>query len=430
MKHIPLHLFLTIAMLFVAAHCASAATITFRSEPVVCQGNAVTLGDVAYITPDANEAPDEIEKLKSIVLFPVPIAGKDRTIGYREIYDYLNMRGVRVGLHTFAGSKQVTVTAAKQILTQHQSDNEGQFVRRQTQSNVPENAENFATGAAEEAVRHAVVTFLKGKVADDVPWQVDVALSEADRRYVMIGNGTDNRNVGHKGIDNIGGIRWVFEKNRVPRTASQYDSAETWLGRQRFELQLKDINPETGMHRTMLVDVDISLPKAIVVTRHAIAKGKVISAADVKLHYITETQTPANVTKERTVNGVTTRRNAEPEIDVDIATRIDEVVGKAALRNLRSNMPVQLSLTDSPVMVQKSEIVTLFVRNGGITIKMMAKSKEDGKAGDIVTVESLSDKQTSLASVVDYGVVEIEMARPQTIGAAHVAQSYNAATMK
>ena len=395
MKHTILHLFLTTAILFGATCLASAATITFRGERIACHGAAVILADVANITPDEGETPDEIERLKKVVLFPAPISGKDRTITYREIYDYLKMRGIQVGLHTFAGSPQVTVTAAPpQTSTQNQPGNERPFVRQTSQPN------NTATDEIEEVVRHAVLTFLEQNVTADIPWRVAVTLSEEGRRRITTGGG-------------IGGISWTSDENRN-RNASQFDPAEAWLGRQRFELQLKRIASDTGMHGTMFVEVNISLPKAIVVTRYAIPRGKVISAADVKLQYLDNMQMPSNVTKSRTAGGVTLQRDGELEIDPDIATRIESVVGKATLRAMRNDMPVQLSQIELPVMVKKSDVVTLFVRNGGITIKMIAKAKEDGKEGDLITVESLTDKQTNLARVVDYGVVEIEMAHSTT----------------
>lgn len=267
-----------------------------------------------------------------------------------------------------------------------------------------------ALDEAGELVQHAVCEFLEKHVAADVPWRVRAVLSaESQRRVLQNGE--------------IRFIRAVLDENNPRQNASQYDPAEAWLGKQRFEMQLNDISPETGMHRTMFVDVVISLPKAIVVTRHAVAKGKLIGPADVKLEYIDNVQMPSHVMKDRKVNGITTRRNSEPEIDPDVATRIEDVIGKAALRTLRSDTPVQFSQIEIPVMVKRSEIVTLFVRNGGITIKMMAKAKEDGKAGDVVTVESLTDKQTNLARVVDYGVVEVEMMRSEMVASARTART-------
>ena len=162
------------------------------------------------------------------------------------------------------------------------------------------------------------------------------------------------------------------------------------------------------MHRTLFVEVNVSLPQAVVVTRHVVPKGKILSAADVRLSYLTDAQAPVNVTKSRTVNGVTTQRGREPEVDPDVATRIDEVIGLAATKALRNDTPVQFSQLEKPVLVRRSEAVTLYLRNGNITIKMTAKAKEDGRAGDVITVESLTDKmKTNLARVVDYGTVEV-----------------------
>jgi len=395
MKHIPTLISLICISTTLPLH---AATITFRSEPVTCRAAAVTLGDIATVTPDRDDDAASIASLKSIVLFPAPIAGRDRTITYREVHDMLVMRGVNTGQHAFQGAKQVTVKAETQkpaTQTPAQSpatDNSKVFVRRDA---TPGN--KVATqNSAEDAVRHAVLTFLKDNVEQDVPWRVDVTLSqEGERQLVAAGE--------------IIGIRAIIDANRNPQPASPFDPAEPWLGRQRFELQCNSIRPETGMHRTLHVEVNVSLPKAVVVTRHVIPKGKILNAADLRLSYVTG-ETPVNVTKPRTVNGVTLQRGREPEIDPDTATRIEDVIGKAAARTLRNDTPVQFSQLEKPLLVKRSEAVTLYVRNGGITIKMTARAKEDGRSGDLITVETDS-KQTNLAKVVDYGTVEVEMVR-------------------
>jgi flagella basal body P-ring formation protein FlgA len=169
------------------------------------------------------------------------------------------------------------------------------------------------------------------------------------------------------------------------------------------------------MHRTFVVDVIVLLPKAVVVARNAVPKGKILSTADVRLSYIAGDQTPALVTRSRTVGGITTQRGREAEIDADVATRIDDVIGKAAAVNLRKDAPVQFSQLEKPLLVKRSEAVTLFVRNNGITIKMTTRAKEDGREGDLIAVETLSNRQdrqdkaqTLLARVVDYGTVEVE----------------------
>ena len=409
MKHyvIFICMIFVIVTLLAISFPAYAATITFRNEPVTCRGTAVTLGDVATITPDRDDDAASIELLRNMVPFPAPIAGKDRTINYRELYDYLNMRGVRVGQHTFAGASQVTVKSEpqKSMPPSQTTDNNKVFLRRDATQTNNESTPNHEH--EEESIRNAVMTFLKNNVDANAPWRIDVTLSaEGRKRLTEAGE--------------IIGIRAVVDNEQNNRAASQYDPAEAWLGRQRFELQCKSIRPETGMHRTLTVEVNIALPQAVVVTRHVVPKGKILSAADVRLSYITEDQTPVNVTKSRTegsslaatrntVGGITTQRGRDAEISSDVATRIDEVIGKAAVLALRNNTPVQFSQLEKPLLVKRSEAVTLYLRNGGITIKMTAKAKEDGRAGDVITVEMLTDKmKTNLARVVDYGTVEVE----------------------
>ena len=393
-----IYLACNIAVLLATVIPAHAATITFRNEPVACRGTAVTLGDIATVTADRNDDAADIASLKSTVLFPAPVAGKDRTITYKEAYDMLNMRGVRVGQHTFKGASTVTVTMGHQTLSAQSTsqkfpasqlsleNQDKTFIRPKTANNE------------EEAVRHAVLTFLKDNVDAGAPWRVDVTVSaEGQRRLAAAGA--------------IIGIQAINDSPQSREMTPQ----EQWLGRQRFTLQCNSINPETGMHRTLTIEVNVSLPQAVVVARNAIAKGKILSSADVKLSYLTEDQMPALVTKSRTTNGITTQRGREAEISSDVATRIDEVIGKAATVAIQKGKPIQFSQLEKPLLVKRSDPVTLFVQNGGITITMITRAKEDGREGDMIAVETMTNRQdkqdkaqTLLARVVDYGTVVVE----------------------
>jgi flagella basal body P-ring formation protein FlgA len=389
---------------------SGAATVTFRSEPVICQSTTVTLGDIAAVTPDADDDAEALATLKEIVLFPAPIAGKKRTITYRDVYDFLRLRGIPVERHAFAGASRVTVTAGNR--TANQSGDTGvtqtQFAQRSA-TNIDANADqntqtdtdSNATSQSnlteeEETIRFAVLTFLQQNVSRDAPWQVHIALSPEKKIQIASGGG-------------IIGIRAVTNDSKNSQSAFP-KTTEEWLGKQWFELQCRNANAGTGLHRTMFVGAHVSLPLQIVVMRHAVPKGKILTLADVKLDYIAEQKLPTYVTRDRTVNGVTAKRSGETTIDPDIAVRLDDVLGKAASRSLREGTPVALSQLEQPVLVKRSDVVTMYVRNNRIEIKMLGRAKQDGRSGEWIAVESLNDKQqTNLGKVIAQGTVEIDL---------------------
>ncbi|MDR1492655.1 MAG: flagellar basal body P-ring formation chaperone FlgA [Planctomycetaceae bacterium] len=386
-----------------------AATVTFRGDPVICQSTAVTLGDVAAITPDADDDAESLASLKEIVLFPAPVAGKDRTTTYREIYDFLRLQGVPVERHAFAGASRVTVMAGNRRLPQTQSAqhpapniNAETNKNKQTNSDVNSHAanqSNFAESTNEEKmVEFAVLTFLQQNVSRDAPWQVRITFTPEKEMQIASGGG-------------IVGIRAVTDDPKKKSVStSPTDSNEKWLGKQWFELQCQNRNATTGLHSTMFAEAYVSLPPQIVVMRHAVPKGKILTIADVKLDYVTESKLPQYVTRDRTVNGVTVKLNGETEIDPNIAVRLEDVLGKAALRPLREGTPITLSQLEQPVLVKRSDVVTMYVRNNGIEIKMLGRAKQDGRSGEWIPVEALNDKQqTNLGMVVAQGTVEIDL---------------------
>ncbi|MCL2347001.1 MAG: flagellar basal body P-ring formation chaperone FlgA, partial [Planctomycetaceae bacterium] len=194
-------------------------------------------------------------------------------------------------------------------------------------------------------------------------------------------------------------------------------SNDLWLGRQKFELQCEQVSRQTGANPVVAVEANVSLPPKMVVTRHAIPRGKIITAADVSVNYVQTPVRPENVTTKRTINGVTTTRDNKTELDPDVATTLEEVVGKTPAKTFGAGMPLMVSQLQMPILVKRAETVSVYVRNDGIVIKTLGIAKQDAKSGDLIAVESIQNKKTFLARAVDLGTVEIETQRSPATGA-------------
>ena len=102
-------IFLYSTLLTLAAWSAEAAEVRLKSE-AVCSGAVVRLKDVAeIISADANEA----AALAELQLFPVPSAGKSRSVRCGEIRELLTLSDVNLKAITFSGAKKLLVRRAE-----------------------------------------------------------------------------------------------------------------------------------------------------------------------------------------------------------------------------------------------------------------------------------------------------------------------------
>ena len=77
------------------------------------------------------------------------------------------------------------------------------------------------------------------------------------------------------------------------------------------------------------------------------------------------------------------------------------------MRNIPVGQTLDGNFVHPPLLVRAGEVVTVFGRNGGILVRMPARARENGGEGDLVSVESLLDRQTFLARVSALHEVEV-----------------------
>jgi len=344
----------TIVMLLLplAVATTNAAEIHLKSQ-ARSSGATVRLGDVADIyDDDAANA----AKLRTISLFPAPTPGERLQISLRKMQEVLQLQGVNLIENRMTGASTIALSSAAANVAQ--TATETPWLR------TPLSA--AARTRAKKKAEQSILWFLKTYVDAKAAWQVSVATSQS----VL------------QGID----------QNRHILVASSNQDATAdrgqWVGRHPFTLA----SPQAGSGVVLQVEAEISLPELVVVVSRSVRRGEILQAGDLQLAVPPRT------------------RLVEP------AYHLEEVVGKESKRSLSPGQAVSQAALQSPRLVQRNEIVTVYVRAAGVRIRTLARALEEGGKGDVVMVQSLdAARRKHLARISDYQVVEILAAGPAIV---------------
>jgi len=149
-------------------------------------------------------------------------------------------------------------------------------------------------------------------------------------------------------------------------------------GRQRFLL-----NDHGSSSQDVLVSAMITQIQSVVVVRQRIQREQLIRAANVEI------------------------REREGNLPSGSVTDLEQVIGKIARRALRPEEILQKNHLRAPWQVLRGEIVSVFVRTGGIVVRTRAIAKENGAMGDLISVEMLEGKKRLAVRVSGPGEVAV-----------------------
>lgn len=153
-----------------------------------------------------------------------------------------------------------------------------------------------------------------------------------------------------------------------------------WQGSQRFEVTTQC--PTGATRFDVLAQVTVA-PSVVVLTR-PVGRGEMISAADVEL-----------------------APGGPDDVEAVVFHSVDEVVGKEVRQAMSAGKPVMRDAVQAPVVVRRGEVVTVYARSSGIRVRTVARAREEGGMGDLITVESLDNRKSFFARVC--GVQEVEI---------------------
>nr|CRH04261.1 putative flagella basal body P-ring formation protein FlgA [Candidatus Magnetococcus massalia] len=92
----------------------------------------------------------------------------------------------------------------------------------------------------------------------------------------------------------------------------------------------------------------------------------------------------------------------------DFVRDFRQVVGKAAQRPLRANIPLRAQWFNDPLAIERGERVRVIVKSGGLTIRTIGVAVKDGRVGDAITIRNPESHRRYLATVIAPGQVKVE----------------------
>jgi flagella basal body P-ring formation protein FlgA len=146
-----------------------------------------------------------------------------------------------------------------------------------------------------------------------------------------------------------------------------------WTGEQRFVISAETAEGPTSFP----LNVRVNVPSSVVAALHALPRGAMIHATDLTL-----------------VHG-------DPRDDSENGAfhTIEEVVGKQATKVIAEGKVLTPDAVQAPLLVHRGDVVTVYSRTAGIRIHTTARAKDDGALGDLVAVESLTNRQAFTARI-------------------------------
>lgn len=330
---------LCIGAIVACAGVTNGAEIKLRGD---CRpaGALVRLGDIADIYSN-----DETQSrsLSALDLFPAPAVGQSRFVRVREIQDALILRGINLAQHQFTGASQVEISTPGES----------------SKSRLRPVSTTMAK-QAELAVAAAITRYLRQRTGSQETWDIKLALSEDQCRLVA-------------GID-----------RKLTVTGGQ----SPWLDVQQFTVQ---VEASSGAGR-FEISADVTLPPAVAVTTHPLARGAIVRAADVEL-----------------------RRDVDVPADGDVFHRLEDVIGQEVNQTIAGGVVVGRDVVRSPILVRRGDAVSVYARSSGLQVRTTGRATEEGGLGDLIAVETLQkNRQSFFARVSGPQEVEIFAHAPQT----------------
>lgn len=86
---------------------------------------------------------------------------------------------------------------------------------------------------------------------------------------------------------------------------------------------------------------------------------------------------------------------------------IDQLVGKALQRQSRAGMLLRAADVDEPIVISRNEPVTVFFRNGPLTLSVKATALNAASQGESIQVINLASKRVLVGIAVGKGTVEV-----------------------
>ncbi|MGE3241995.1 MAG: flagellar basal body P-ring formation chaperone FlgA [Pirellulales bacterium] len=328
---------------------------------VALKGTVVRLGDVAKIKADDKQ---EAARLEALPLMPAPGHGRNRFLRMREVQDLVAAHGENMSKLNFRGELvvEIAATAVEKPAASQPTDRRAVWAGTTAASSANMNeveqaaVEKLAAGPrltdgqraeAQNYIKRAIVEHLTHQSGRNADWQV--AFETTDDYLAKVLDAKTALQCG-------GGVK-------------------PWTGSQRIVVCF---HTERGPVRIRL-EVDVTVQHPVVVAVQPIERGHVITAADVAV------QEWANLPHE-------TLRH-------QLATSLESAIGMEATKAIEEGAAIYSDDFRAQLIVHKGEEIAVSTHGGGISVRVIARARQDGARGELIAVESLEAKEPFQAVV-------------------------------
>ncbi len=346
--------------------CVWAADIVLResSNPL---GTVVRLGDVADIrTNDAAES----DRLSMIPLMPTPASGTVQHLRAKEIRDMLRAQGINWNVHRFSGAISVQV-GRKGYESSEVADTQVKEPEPEVEQTVPVRR---PPSVGFRSINNGVASpnNTTNQISRRQELEVKIRVREALEQWLSSqGEAGKLIAIGEIEIDPV-------DVDRLHQYRQRDLLAEP--------LAYTTVTPGMGKFVIAPVAGQPSYAKAellqlvqVVTSSRTINRGQMITAS----HILVKGVLPADVENTR----------SQPFETLELA------IGRIASRTIQSEELLSEKNTTTPVLVKRRETVTVSTGSTGITIRMQAIAKQDGRLGDLIVVETLDTGEQLQARV-------------------------------
>lgn len=341
---------------------ATAAEITLRDEAASVPGGLVRLRDVAAVTGAGAEA------LADAPLMPSPAPGTSQLLSAGAVRDMLAAQGHSIGRHRYRGAYNVRVSTPTDSVAAD-IDSEGWRAApasdpRGTAFRVLPTITREAPGPRPRSITPAQVKAAHERVAAIVQEALDQRRAPGSPRLAV------------RGVElSAVGQRRVAEAADEPIVAVLNENPPLTPGKLRAPLL---IGGSADDSLAALIDLVEQPPRVVAAT--PLKPGALLTTSSLRIELV-----PVEEVGRPRSGGYTT---------------LEEAVGREATRSLRAGEPLSDENTATPLMVRRGEEVVVVSGGGGVSVSLRVIATQEGRVGDLVTVETADRSDRFSARVV------------------------------
>ena len=358
---------LLVLLLLLSTAFTEAAEINLRSEATITGGSLIRLGEVATVT-GANA-----DRVARTPLMPSPAPGTRQFVSAGAIRDMLAAQGFAAGENQFRGAYRIQITSQPNLEPKAPA---ADWRSATPNSTAPRTAFRVrASGTPQAAPSRSVrSTPIRQTDMKLIEQSVIAALQAViDQREIS----SDRQRLAVRGVElSATAIRELTELRGQQLTGHFANLVNLSAGSRQARIW-----PESRLDgEPFLVVADLVEQPMRVVARSPLGRGALITASAIRVEPV-----PLNEIGRRNSTGF---------------AKIHEVVGKETTRRVNAGELFSDMNTAPPMMVRRGEEVTVVSGGGGVSVRVRALAKQDGRTGDLIQIELLGRGEELMARVV------------------------------